>query len=199
MKLQYFFIKLKHFVKPRLFIYDVPVVQKYSVPAFCRNYCNVSILGDWNVLFSVDWNMSFCENYNTSVFGRLKWVSLGRLKCVIFRRLKYLIFGVLQFSGDWNALCSGDRNMPFSKDWNVSFSGDWNMSVWGYSILRFSVDWNLSSREIKHAIFRRLKCSFFGGLNMSFSDNWIVEVSGNEIFFSRKIEMSSFWIFHFLR
>ena len=198
MKLQYFLIKLKHFFKPRLFIYDVPVVQKYSVQHFAETTACFNSVRLKRTIFG-RLKYVILRKLQHFSFGRLKWVGLGRLKCVIFRRLIYLIFGVLQFLGNWNGSCSGDRNMPFSKDWNVSFSGDWNMSFLEYTILQFSVDWNLSFREIKHAIFGRLKCSFFGGLNMSFSENSIVKVSGNEISFSRKIEMFRFRIFHFLR
>ena len=38
-------------------------------------------------------------------------------------------------------------------------------------ILQISGDRNLSFQEIKLAIFEKLKCYFFGGLNMTFLGN----------------------------
>ena len=126
MKLQYFLIKLKHFFKPRLFIYDVPVVQKYSVPAFCRNYCmfqfceietyyfrqieichfaKITTLQFWEIEMGWSRKAEMCHFqeteishfWGTSIFGRLKWVVLGRSKYAIFERLKCVILGRLKY------------------------------------------------------------------------------------------------------
>ena len=99
MKLQYFLIKLKHFFKPRLFIYDVPVVQKYSVQHFAETTACFNSVRLKRTIFG-RLKYVILRKLQHFSFGRLKWVGLGRLKCVIFRRLKYLIFGVLQFLGD---------------------------------------------------------------------------------------------------
>ena len=84
--------------------------------------------------------------------------------------------------------CSGDWNVPFLGDWSLSFSEIEICHFRDITILQFSGDWNWSFWEIKLAVFERLKCFFFGGLNMTFSGNWNVTFSGNE-----EIELSSFW------
>ena len=148
-------------------------------------------------------------------FGRLSGTIFGRLKGVILRKLQYFSFReiemchfrkiemchfreieishfrdikILQFSGDWNLSCSGDSNVPFSGDWIVLFSEIEICYFRDITMLPFSGDWNLSFREIKLAIFERLKCSFFGGVEHHIFGNWNVTFSGKE-----KIELSSFW------
>ena len=84
--------------------------------------------------------------------------------------------------------CSADWNAPFLGDWIASFSEIEIYQFRDITILQFSGDWNLFFREIKLAIFERLKCSFFGGVEHHIFGNWNVTFSGKE-----KIELSSFW------